>query len=104
MDIMMKVSAEQLVKVPMLLTEPACSGKTYVVTGSNTGLGLESARHLVKLAAARVILAVRNQTAGEKAKKDIETTTGRQRVVQVSMRARYASYHTHYWGCSHLQY
>lgn len=86
MDTMLKVSVEQLKKVPMLVSESTCSGKTYIVTGSNTGLGLETARHLVQFAASRVILAVRNMTAGETAQKDIEKSTGRQGIVEVSMR------------------
>jgi hypothetical protein len=91
MDVMLKVSVEQLMKVPMLVSESTCSGKTYVVTGSNTGLGLETARHLVEFAASRVILAVRNLTAGEKAKKDIEKSTGRQGAVEVSMRVQFGN-------------
>ncbi|KAH7313644.1 hypothetical protein B0I35DRAFT_452053 [Stachybotrys elegans] len=83
MDVMLKISVEQLTKVPMLASESTCSGKTYIVTGSNTGLGLETARHLVNFTAARVILAVRNLAAGEKAKQDIEKSTGRQGVVEV---------------------
>ncbi|KAI4249551.1 MAG: hypothetical protein LQ352_005583 [Teloschistes flavicans] len=47
------------------------SGQTIVVTGSNTGLGLEAARHLVRLGARKVILAVRNTEKGEVAKRDI---------------------------------
>lgn len=89
MDTMLKVSVEQLKKVPMLASESTCSGKTYIVTGSNTGLGLETARHLVQFGASRVILAVRNLTAGETAKKDIEKSAGRQGIVEVSMKVQY---------------
>ncbi|KAK3723676.1 hypothetical protein LTR37_001557 [Vermiconidia calcicola] len=49
----------------------SCAGQTIIVTGSNTGLGKEAARHFVRLGAAKVILAVRNTAAGEKAKEDI---------------------------------
>lgn len=52
------------------------TGQTVIVTGSNTGLGKEAARHFTRLGAAKVILAVRNTKAGEDAKADIESTTG----------------------------
>ena len=42
-------------------------GQTIIVTGSNSGLGLEAARHFLKLSAARVILAVRSLEKGKKA-------------------------------------
>lgn len=43
------------------------AGQTVIITGSNTGMGLEAARHLVRLHAARVILAVRSTAKGEAA-------------------------------------
>jgi NAD(P)-dependent dehydrogenase (short-subunit alcohol dehydrogenase family) len=48
------------------------TGQTIIVTGSNTGMGLEAARHFVRLGAARVILAVRDVAKGERARADIE--------------------------------
>jgi len=59
------------------------SGQTIIVTGSNTGLGLEAARHFTRLNAGKVILAVRSLEKGDKAKESIEQTTGRQGVVEV---------------------
>lgn len=47
------------------------AGQTIIVTGSNTGLGLEAARHLVRLNASKVILAVRTLSKGEAAAADI---------------------------------
>lgn len=58
-------------------------GETVLITGANVGLGLEAARHIVRLGAARVIMAVRNVEAGETAKKDIESSTGRSGVCEV---------------------
>jgi NAD(P)-dependent dehydrogenase (short-subunit alcohol dehydrogenase family) len=52
-------------------------GQTIIVTGSNTGLGLEAARHLSRLNASLVILAVRNQAKGKAAKQSILASTGR---------------------------
>ncbi|KAK4506211.1 hypothetical protein PRZ48_004176 [Zasmidium cellare] len=51
------------------------AGKTIVVTGSNTGLGKEAARHYARLGASRIILAVRSIDKGNVAKADIESTT-----------------------------
>ncbi|KAM0343302.1 hypothetical protein ACHAPU_008754 [Fusarium lateritium] len=63
--------------------EEDCTGKTYIVTGSNSGIGLEAARHFTRLNATKVILACRSLDKGEHAKKDIEETTGRHNVVEV---------------------
>lgn len=51
------------------------AGETVIVTGSNVGLGKEAARHITRLGASKVILACRNTTAGEEAKRDIVNTT-----------------------------
>ena len=59
------------------------TNQTIIVTGSNAGLGLEAARHFVRLDAAKVILAVRNLGKGDAAKKSIEESTGRTGVVEV---------------------
>ncbi|KAJ9633505.1 hypothetical protein H2204_006888 [Knufia peltigerae] len=47
------------------------AGQIVVVTGSNVGLGLEAARHFYRLNCAKLILAVRTVSKGEKAKEDI---------------------------------
>lgn len=60
-----------------------CTGRTVIVTGANTGLGKEAARHLVRLNAERVIITSRTASKGEAAAKDIEQTTGRKGVVEV---------------------
>lgn len=59
------------------------AGQIIIVTGSNTGLGFEAARHFVRLDAEKVILAVRNLAAGETAKCSIEESTGRNNVCEV---------------------
>jgi retinol dehydrogenase 12 len=59
------------------------TGKSIIVTGSNTGMGLEAARHLVRLDAAKVILAVRTPAKGEVAARSIEESTGRKGIVAV---------------------
>lgn len=52
------------------------AGKTIVITGGNSGLGKEAARHYCRLGASKVVLAVRNLDKGHDAKHDIEHTTG----------------------------
>lgn len=59
------------------------AGQTIIVTGSNTGLGLEAARHFVRLDAAKVILAVRSLDKGNQAKESIEKSTGRPGIAEV---------------------
>ncbi|KAH7148257.1 hypothetical protein EDB81DRAFT_458004 [Dactylonectria macrodidyma] len=71
----------QLQEIP--LPKTSFAGQTVIVTGSNTGLGLEAARHFVRLDATRVILAVRSPKKGEDAKASIEATTNRKNVVEI---------------------
>ena len=59
------------------------TNQVILVTGSNSGLGLEAARWFVKLDAAKVIIAVRSQSKGEEAKRSIEASTKRLGVVEV---------------------
>lgn len=74
--------SKQLFSTPQL---PPCDAaeQTIIVTGSNVGLGLEAARHFVRLDAKKVILAVRSVEKGDKAKKSIEESTQRSGVVEV---------------------
>jgi retinol dehydrogenase-12 len=46
-----------------------------IVTGANTGLGLEASRHFVRLGAAKVILAVRDVEKGKAAQDSISLST-----------------------------
>ncbi|MCJ1266666.1 hypothetical protein MMC22_006551 [Lobaria immixta] len=59
------------------------TGQTIIVTGANTGLGLEAARHFTRLRAAKVILGVRSLDKGEAARQSIEESTQRRGVVEV---------------------
>ncbi|TDL30131.1 NAD(P)-binding protein [Rickenella mellea] len=51
------------------------TGKTVIVVGSNTGLGLEAARHLATMNPGRLILACRSVSKGEMALESIRVTT-----------------------------
>ncbi|KAI4140801.1 MAG: hypothetical protein LQ340_007792 [Diploschistes diacapsis] len=53
------------------------TGQTIIVTGANTGLGLEAARHFSRLNASHLIIAVRNLPKGEAAKSNILASTKR---------------------------
>ena len=55
----------------------------YILTGANVGLAFEAAKHLVRLNPAKVILACRNLSKGEAAKKTIEAETGKIGVLEV---------------------
>lgn len=71
----------QFTTLPIVPTSFA--NETIIITGANTGLGLETARHCVRLGASRVILAVRSLARGDAAKADIEATTKRTGVAEV---------------------
>lgn len=81
MSVIIHFLKDQFTRLPY--PETSFAGQTIVVTGSNTGLGLEAARHFTRLNAEKVILAVRNLEKGEAAKRSIEETTGRKGVPEV---------------------
>nr|XP_002128635.1 retinol dehydrogenase 14-like [Ciona intestinalis] len=58
-----------------VISDVKMTGKTVVITGANTGIGLETAIDLVKREA-RVILGCRNMAKAEEAKQRIITETG----------------------------
>ncbi|KFY90539.1 hypothetical protein V500_05143 [Pseudogymnoascus sp. VKM F-4518 (FW-2643)] len=80
---MADATATQPHNLPLHISPEKCAGRTYIVTGANVGLGLEAAKHLVAVGAAKVIMAVRNVSAGEAAKADIEAATGTSGVAEV---------------------
>ncbi|KXJ97286.1 putative short-chain dehydrogenase/reductase family protein [Microdochium bolleyi] len=77
----LRIIAGQFLRLPY--PTHSFSGQTIIVTGANTGLGLEAARHFVRLGAARVILGVRDPAKGAAAATSIAQSTGRPGVAQV---------------------
>ena len=55
-------------------TDINLTGRTVLITGSNTGLGLEAAREIVSHNADHIILGVRSLLKGEQAKKELLLT------------------------------
>lgn len=55
---------------------PSLTGRTFIVTGANSGIGLEAARYLID-ADARVILACRNEEKARLAQQHIRSSTSR---------------------------
>ena len=66
---------DQKEDLPVTCTTENCKGKVFIVTGANTGLGLEAAKHLVRCRPMKVILAVRSLDKGEEAKRKIGAET-----------------------------
>ncbi|KAF7563907.1 hypothetical protein G7046_g214 [Stylonectria norvegica] len=71
------VFSNLFITLPYPETAPGLSDQIAIVTGSNTGLGFESSRHLLRLGVKRLIMAVRNLEAGEKARLDLLKSTER---------------------------
>jgi len=59
-------------------------GKTYIVTGSNSGVGFETAQQLVKQGA-HVVMACRRPDAGEEARNAFENPTGSSEVIKCDL-------------------
>ncbi|KAF2717816.1 NAD(P)-binding protein [Polychaeton citri CBS 116435] len=64
-------------------TKPSFEGHSIIITGANTGVGLEAAIKFVQLGASKVILGVRTPSKGEEAARQIEARTGRSGVTEV---------------------
>jgi NAD(P)-dependent dehydrogenase (short-subunit alcohol dehydrogenase family) len=54
--------------------------QTIIISGSNTGLGLEAARHISRLNASLLVLAVRDVSKGAAAKQSILESNNTHRV------------------------
>jgi retinol dehydrogenase-12 len=67
------MKSQWLVSVPVPTT--SFEGQTVIVTGANTGLGFEAAKHITRLGASKVIIACRSLEKGNAAKVKIEEET-----------------------------
>jgi len=65
------------ISLPVPRGNPELSKQTIIVTGSNVGLGFETSRHLLRLGVGKLIMAVRNPSKGDTAKKELLASTGR---------------------------
>ncbi|EXJ87215.1 hypothetical protein A1O3_04174 [Capronia epimyces CBS 606.96] len=56
------------------IPKPSASftSKTVIITGANAGLGKETAQHMIRLGASKVIFGCRSPVRGEQAKREIE--------------------------------
>ncbi|WKT53678.1 Short-chain dehydrogenase/reductase SDR [Fusarium oxysporum f. sp. vasinfectum] len=62
-----------LVHPKPLPTKVSLGGQTAVITGANSGIGLEASRQLLQLGLSRLIMAVRSQASGDTAAEKLRT-------------------------------
>ncbi|KAI1422018.1 NAD(P)-binding protein [Xylaria sp. FL1777] len=71
------IYGKYFVTLPVPISTPQLSKSIIIVTGANTGLGYEACKHLSQLGVGKLIMACRDTTKGEVAKKGILASTGR---------------------------
>lgn len=69
----MSFLVEQLFGSPLMVApvSPPLDGRVVVITGSNTGLGLQTAIHLANLNPSKLIMAVRTISKGQEAERKV---------------------------------
>ena len=69
------------------------NGRTFVVTGANSGLGLDCAKHLARLGASTLVFGCRNEVKGEAAKRELlATLRGKQKPTIIVWRVDMTQY------------
>ncbi|KAI0485402.1 NAD(P)-binding protein [Xylaria cf. heliscus] len=71
------VYGKYFVTLPIPTSTPQLPKSIIIVTGANTGLGYEACKHLSHLGVGKLIMACRDTTKGEAAKKNILASTGK---------------------------
>ena len=74
----LQFARDQYATLPVPQAPADVSNATYIVTGANSGLGFECAKHLVRMGVGRLILTVRSKAKGEAALAAIRSQTGRE--------------------------
>ena len=65
----------QRTRIPLIPNDVSLRQKTMVITGANTGIGFEAAKHLINLELSHLILACRSIEKGEEARSRILAST-----------------------------
>ncbi|EKM54522.1 uncharacterized protein PHACADRAFT_258430 [Phanerochaete carnosa HHB-10118-sp] len=86
----MSFLSEQWTRLPPPL-QVDLTGKTVIVTGSNTGIGLEAAMHFARMRPARLIVACRSEDKGKAALEHIAQKSGYAAELQLVDFADFAS-------------
>ncbi|TFK54182.1 NAD(P)-binding protein [Heliocybe sulcata] len=61
---------------PKLAVKADLTGKTVIIVGANTGIGLEAAKHFASMNPSKFILACRSEERGKRAVAQVEKATG----------------------------
>ncbi|KFA50012.1 hypothetical protein S40293_05965 [Stachybotrys chartarum IBT 40293] len=77
------LSTQRPLALPLHSNKENCTGRVFIVTGANTGIGFEATKHLVAAGASKVVMAVRNLDSGRDAKAKIEAELGITQVAEV---------------------
>lgn len=62
---------------PTIPSDADLAGKTILVTGANSGLGLDACKHLARMNVSRLIIGCRNMAKGEEARQAVLEESGR---------------------------